>query len=133
MTTNLAETEILKTDVLGRVRTSPQRREAILDEFEKSGVAGVPFAKMIGVNYQTFASWVQKRRMARGQYRCLPGVKTAGPLRFVEAVVAAELSEKIVLTIELPGGARVRVNGSEQLELVCRLLARLDKKGTPVC
>ena len=45
MTTELAETvpaEILKTDVLGRVRVRKERREQILDEFEKSGMAGKP-------------------------------------------------------------------------------------------
>lgn len=133
MTTNLPETEILKTDALGRVRMSCQRREAILDEFEKSGVAGVPFAKMLGINYQTFASWIQKRRKARGQYGCLPGVQEAHPLKFVEAVVAAEPSEETTLTIELPGGARVRLNAPEQMELMCSLLTRLAKKETRVC
>jgi hypothetical protein len=29
---------------------------------------GLPFVRMTGVNYQTFASWVQKRRHARGDY-----------------------------------------------------------------
>jgi transposase len=132
-TTNLPETEILKTDVLGRVRMSVQRREAILDEFEKSGVAGAPFAKMIGVNYQTFASWIQKRRKARGQYRCLPAVKKAPALKFAEVVVAAESSGKTTLTVELPGGARVKVESPEQMELMCRLLTRLDKKETRIC
>ena len=105
---------VLKTDVLGRVRVKTERREAILDEFEKSGVAGAPFAKMIGVNYQTFASWAQKRRKARGQYPCLPAVKKTHRLKFMEAVVAAEPSGEIrrgELTIELPGGANSRPPG----------------------
>jgi len=35
---------ILKTDVLGRVRMPKDRREAILDAFERSGMSGQAFA-----------------------------------------------------------------------------------------
>ncbi len=57
---------MLKTDVLGRVKTSVRQREAMLDEFERSGLSGTKFAAVVGVKYQTFASWVQKRRKATG-------------------------------------------------------------------
>jgi len=35
-------------DALERVRTSRERREAILDEFKRSGVSGAQFAKSQG-------------------------------------------------------------------------------------
>lgn len=60
------EGPVLKTDVLGRVKTGARQREAMLDEFERSGLSGTKFAAVAGVNYQTFASWVQKRRTLRG-------------------------------------------------------------------
>jgi hypothetical protein len=37
MNTTPADETILKTDVLGRVKTPKERREKLLDEFEKSG------------------------------------------------------------------------------------------------
>ena len=132
MNENLPETEILKADVRGRVRMSRQRREAILDEFEKSGMAGVPFAKMLGIKYQTFAGWVCKRRKVRGETGSLVESGQSRPLRFMEAVVA-EPSGKAMLMIELRGGARVHLDNPAQLDLVCQLLARLDKKETRVC
>ena len=55
--------ELLKVDALGRVRTARERREVLLDEFERSGVAGAKFARMAGTKYSTFANWVQKRRV----------------------------------------------------------------------
>lgn len=134
MTTELtasAPAEILKTDVLGRVRVRKERREEILDQFEKSGMAGRPFAKMIGVNYQTFASWIQKRQKARGDYQRLRRRKKIPALTFAEAVV--EPSPKVGLTIELPGGARVKIESAEQMELLCRFLARVDKKDEQRC
>ena len=39
MTTNVATTEVVKRDALGRARMSLERREATLDEFEMNGVA----------------------------------------------------------------------------------------------
>ena len=57
--------KMLKVGVLGRSRGD---REAILDEFERSGLPGTRFAKRHGINYQTFAGWVQKRKRERGEY-----------------------------------------------------------------
>jgi len=53
-------TTILKRDVLGRVTVTKAQREALLDEFERSGLSGPRFAAMVGLKYQTFATW---RRM----------------------------------------------------------------------
>jgi hypothetical protein len=62
--TNTTQTDevVIKADVLGRVRTSRERREQLLDEFEKSGLTGQKYAAVVGINYQTFATWAQKRR-----------------------------------------------------------------------
>lgn len=60
-------TTILKRDALGRVTVTREQRVALLDEFERSGLKGRPFARMAGVNYPTFANWIQKRRHARGE------------------------------------------------------------------
>jgi transposase len=57
---------ILKVDVVGRVWTPGEQREAVLDEFERSGLPASKFAAHIGVKYPTFASWVQKRRKRLG-------------------------------------------------------------------
>ena len=45
-----------------RARVSAQRREALLDEFERSGLSGALFARRAGLKYPTFAAWVQNRR-----------------------------------------------------------------------
>ena len=60
--------ELLSSDVLGRVKTPAVKREAILDEFERSGMTALAFAEHIGVKYPTFATWVQKRKKRRGDY-----------------------------------------------------------------
>jgi hypothetical protein len=51
-----ADGRILKIDVLGRVKTPGERREQLLDEFEKSGLTGQKFAALVGIKYQTFST-----------------------------------------------------------------------------
>jgi hypothetical protein len=49
---------ILKVDVVGRVWTPGEQREAVLDEFERSGLPASKFAAHIGVKYPTFVSGI---------------------------------------------------------------------------
>ncbi len=62
---------ILKTDVLGRVKTPPTRREQLLDEFDRGGLSGAKFAELAGIKYQTFA----------GRVGCSGGTNNGMPLR----------------------------------------------------
>jgi len=80
--------EILKTDARGRVQTPVKRREALLDEFERSGLSGKKFALLVGIKHQTFAAWVTKRRKQRGSARSLPHqrAESVPKLQWVEAV-----------------------------------------------
>jgi transposase len=118
---------VIKADVLGRMRTSRERREQLLDEFERSGLTGQKFAAVVGIKYQTFATWVQKRRRQRGAY---PAVKTPKQLRWLEAVVeqAQEAGGKnpLPLVLELPGGAKVQITDAQQAALAAVLLRALQ-------
>ena len=127
--------EVLKTDVLGRVRVKKARRNALLDEFERGGTSAQAFAKAVGIKYQTFASWVQKRRRARQQYpaavKALPSAPaTAGALRLVEAVAEPAVTKGTEgtesLIVHLPGGARVEVRDARQAMLAAELLQALS-------
>ena len=63
-----SDSRLLKTDSLGRVTIPSKQREQMLDVFEQSSMSGAAFAKLHGVHVQTFATWIQKRRKARGDY-----------------------------------------------------------------
>jgi hypothetical protein len=120
MTSIVGEAEVLKTDERGRVRVPVERREALLDEFEKSGMSGAKFARLAGIKYATFANWTQARRKAKSQET--PG---SGPLRLIEAVMEGGGSGSCGLVIELPGGSRVRVESPLQLRLAAELLTMM--------
>ncbi|NJO56474.1 MAG: hypothetical protein HC834_09265 [Rhodospirillales bacterium] len=84
----LPATTLLKTDCLGRVRSTPERRAAILAEFDQSGVSAAQFAKLAGINYSTFAQWVQRHRRKRASTRRVVRRPSPRALRLVEAVVS---------------------------------------------
>jgi len=132
MNTSLTDEMVLKQDVLGRVKTPPARREQLLDEFEQSGLPGLKFAALAGINYQTFATWAQKRRRQRGDYAA-GKVKAAKPsVQWLEAVISpppgsAVKAGAIFLVLHLPGGARVEVADEKQALLAAVMLRALAK------
>jgi hypothetical protein len=113
---------VLKTDKRGRVQTPAARREQLLDEFERSGVSGKEFAALVGVKYQTLATWASKRRRARG----IAPVRRSRGVRLLEAVVE-ENRDKRPLLLELPGGARMEIGDEGQAALAGALLRTLGK------
>lgn len=114
--------QILKTDKLGRVQVSPERREAILDEFERSGMTGTAFAKRYGIKYQTFASWRQKRKRNGA-----PIPEKSVPFLLIESEENPPRGpgSSEGLEIELPGGARLRIRSPEEAALAAELLRAL--------
>ena len=76
--------QLLKVDVAWRVGTPRARREAPLDEFERGGAPAADFARLVGMKYPTFASWVQQRRRAGAAWGVGP---TVAPVRWTEALV----------------------------------------------
>ena len=87
------ELGIFEADRRGRVRVPLERGEALMDEFEKSGLSGAEFARLAGVTYAAFAHWRRKRRKADEPAE--PGgaagsAKSEGPVRIFEVVSSAE-------------------------------------------
>jgi transposase len=122
---------ILKTDSKGRVLTPAHRREALLDEFEKSGLSGMKFAALSGVKYQTFATWVQRRQRTRGQSDPSEPKSKRQQVAWLEAVVQqaqdADCAAQGVLILHLPGGARAELTNTREVALVAALLRALDR------
>jgi hypothetical protein len=134
MNTTPTDAVILKTDALGRMKTPAARREALLDEFERSGMSGVQFAEFVGIKYQTFATWAQLRRRRRKTAASpKPPVKAAATkqLRWMEAVLEpsppAVEQNQIPLVLHLPGGARVELTDLKQVALVTALVRALGQ------
>ena len=112
-------TELLKMDSMGRVRVSVERREALLAEFDRSGMSGAAFAKHYGIKYTTFAHWKRMRKKARAEKQ----QKEPGTFLLVsKEAVTVESS----LTIELPLGAKLIVASEADARLAAVLLRALE-------
>lgn len=138
MTNMTLREEVLKVDRRGRVRTPKERRESLLDEFERSGMSGAGFARHYGINYATFADWVQKRRKQRSEQAQVTGKAELPPLsdsapRWLEAVVENPVEESKLpssrsgspLAVHLPGGGKMAVSDAGQIALAAELLKAL--------
>jgi hypothetical protein len=139
--------EVLKQDARGRVRVSAERREALLDEFEKSRASGAKFARLAGIKYATFANWVQKRRKQRVSVSTVVNAPTgvndpvanAGSVRLFEALVEGgsradqPAAGSDGLLIELPGGSRMRIESPVHLEMAAELVALIAQRARTRC
>lgn len=130
------QTDILKRDALGRVTLKREKREALLNEFERSGLKGTAFARLVGINYGTFASWVQDRRHARGEYahssRTTAALLESKQVRFLQvaaaSAVAAPLEPTVdhrALEVRLPGDVTLRVTDAGQMPWAVQLIQSL--------
>ena len=122
---------ILKTDSRGRVCMPRQRREALLDEFEKSGLSGAKFAALSGIKYSTFANWVQQRRKPNQPPAAGKRALKTEPVAWLEAVVqeacGQHASKGGSLVLQLPGGVRAELTTTGGVVLAAALIRALQK------
>jgi hypothetical protein len=117
--------ELLRQDATGRVRTSRERREELLAEFERSGVSGARFAEMAGIKYPTFAGWLHARRKTAGTATA----KGRKSVTWVEAVPTAVASVRV----QLPGGAWMEIGSAAQAAVAAQLLRGLAQSEIKPC
>jgi len=121
MVTNMtAKMELVETgekrDRVGRRITPRSRREELVDAWQRSGLTQAEFARREGVQYPTFASWVQQARAANGAR------KSAAPkMRFAEVQWPASLGAA-ALEVRLPDGTLVRGGSAVDLAALVRAL-----------
>jgi transposase-like protein len=120
MTVMEAGSEILKVDEVGRVRTPPEKREAMLAEFDRSGMTGAQFARFVGVRYPTLMYWLQKRRKGAGQSE--QATRREDHPGWLEARVEGEISKSENIVVEIGGGVRMVVGNRAQAALAGELL-----------
>lgn len=141
MTLMSEEERVLTSDERGRVRVSAERRGALLDEFERSGMSGAKFARLAGIKYPTFALWMQKRKRQRQESgpvegRAGDGSREVRPMGFLEAVIEREdqgVGSGHGLMVVLPGGVRMEVATPTQLRLAAELLRLVREGGGRAC
>jgi len=126
--TDPTETSLIKTDTLGRMHRTPEQRERILDEYERSGLSGPKFAALCGVKYQTFACWLAHRKSRRQVHpKRQPQRKSATQVRWLEASVQPAAVSGHGLLLQLPGGARAQISNEHHIALAAALVRALER------
>ncbi len=124
--------EILSQDAQGRVLVSRERRESLLEEYDRSGMSGVKFAQYIGIKYSTLAYWLQSRRRHREREKLLlkAGADTeAGKSNgaWIEAVVENGSPPRVpigALRIYFAGGAYCQISAHRDCDMRREMLDR---------
>ncbi len=122
--TEATQPSLIKTDVRGRMQRTPEQRERILDEYERSGLSGPKFAALCGVKYQTLAGWLARRKNQRQAH---PQRQGAPQVRWLEASVQPAAASPHGLVLELPGGVRIHLSNAGHVALAAALVRALEK------
>ena len=126
-----ASPQLLRQDTRGRVRTSRERRAALLAEYDRSGVSAARFARMAGINYQTFAGWLHGRR--RAVMESGPPARRKKSVQWIELGTPAGGAATLPLRVQLPGGASIEISAPGQLPAAAALLRELAREGGGAC
>jgi len=105
-----------------------------LDAFEAGALSGPEFARVHGINYQTFATWRQRRKRERGEY---PPSKVEKPLTsepsftLVEAQIEAPQSiGSDALIVECAQGITLKLTSPQQIETAVAFLEHWKRKSS---
>ena len=116
---------IIKSDRRGRLRYTPEQRDALVKACQASGLSTPRFAAIHGVKYQTLAAWIHRHnRESKPTYPRLPG---PAPLMLIpverEGLILSGASSP--MEISLPGGAKLTLAGPGQIRLAAALIREL--------
>jgi transposase-like protein len=113
---------ILKSDRRGRLRYSAEQKAAMVEAYQISGLSGPRFAALHGVNYQTLAGWLQKRKQHASPIISRPPHPAV--LSLVEAEIQA-MPPAGAMELILPGGAKLTLTAPGQIPLAAALIREL--------
>lgn len=132
MSEALTTTEkIIKSDTQGRLRTTAERREFLLAEFERSAMTGRKFAEWAGIRYSTFGNWWRARKKSQRAELPAPAAENETGTRWLEAVVEKPRPQtrgKLKsgpLIVHGRGGVRLELSDERQIKLAAQLLREL--------
>ena len=134
----MKETDTIRTDRNGRITINPQKREQILQGYHSSGLSQMAYAKKCGINYTTFAGWVQRerRREKSNTWLKTTSINENRPRPEGFAQVELSLSSKSIVPcwgweVELGDSALIRISSDLPLESVAYIVNALKSNKEP--
>lgn len=120
---NATHDSLVKFDRRGRLRYAPEQKAALVEAYAASGLSGPKFATLHGVNYQTFAAWLQKRKRVGS----VPGLPAPADWALVEVDAPAARGSAGGLTVLLAGGTELHIAGHAAVPLAAALIRELSR------
>lgn len=116
---------IIKSDRRGRLRYTPEQRDALVKACQASGLSTPRFAAIHGVKYQTLAAWIHRHKRSAKPAR--PRLPRPAPLMLVPAVLEGAISSgpSSLMEVSLPGGARLSITTPGHIPLAAALIREL--------
>ena len=115
---------ILKRDRRGRLHYSKEQKSALVDAYQCSGLSGPRFAALHGVNYQTLASWLKKRKSTSSPSRPVPSNPA---MFFLAEAEIQELPSAGAMELTLPGGGKLAIRSIAHIPFAVALLRELTQ------
>jgi hypothetical protein len=136
----MTQDHILRKDTRGRVVVTAERRAGLLAQFDQSGISGIQFAKLAGINYSTLASWLQQRRKRQKGTSVAKETSPRGEpgpeVRWLEAVMESgskpaeeEVKKTGALVMRGPGGVWWKIENEPEARLAAEVLRHLGAQG----
>lgn len=124
--------EIVKTSKAGHILTSRQRRQELLEEFDKSGLSAPKFAQLAGIKYPTFMTWLHQRRRKQSvaSSPVSPPVQNSTGLWLETVIEKAQATPPVnssALMVRFPSGAALEISVPTQAALAAALLRAWEK------
>jgi transposase-like protein len=119
-TTELIETGE-KRDRLGRRITPAARRAELVAAWREGGLTQAEFARREGINYSSFAAWVQAARLRPAVSSVRPA---QAPVRFVAASLPSPVAvaSAFALCVRLPDGTELRGSKASDVAALVRAI-----------
>jgi len=112
---------IMKADRRGRLRYTPEQKQALIEAYESSGMSGPRFAALHGVNYQTLVSWLKKGRQDNPEH---PALRSLVPAELDGSPPRGAATP--AMEILLPCGVRLAVHTPSQMNMAATLIRELQ-------
>jgi hypothetical protein len=110
---------------------TPEKRQELLEEFDKSGLSAPKYAALTGLKYQTFAGWlIQRRKQRDGMVPAVHPDKQP-TVQWLETVIekaqAAQTVPSSNLIVRLPSGVMIEVANAAHAALVGEVLRSWER------
>ena len=117
---------ILKTDLSGRLRYTPQQKKTMVDAYLVSGLSAPRFAALHGVNYQTLIYWIKKGTAAKSVASSSSSHPALLSLVPAEIDHSANNDAPRAMEVWLTHGTKILITSPEQLDLAVKLIQQLQ-------